>query len=74
VKAILAPEEHKTKRFVKQQEACRKYVERQFSVLQSRRAIVHHPARTLSVETMGSDDRLCKDEHDEGLHHQGWQF
>jgi hypothetical protein len=40
VKTICGPIEEKNKRFVKQQEACRKDVEQSFGVLQSRWAIV----------------------------------
>jgi hypothetical protein len=46
LKTIRNPEDEKCKGIVKEQEAARKDVEWAFGVLQSRRAIVRHPART----------------------------
>jgi hypothetical protein len=40
------PADEKCKRFTEQQEAARKDVEREFSVLQSRWSIVRYPSRT----------------------------
>jgi hypothetical protein len=45
VKTHCNPTEEKYIRFAKEQEACRKDVERAFGVLQSRWAIVRHPAK-----------------------------
>jgi hypothetical protein len=82
VKTIREPAEKKNRRFSKRQEACRKYVERAFGVLQSRWTIVRHPARTWSTEVMWEVITACviihnmivEDEHDEGIHDQGWEF
>jgi hypothetical protein len=52
VKTICEPTEEKNRRFAKRHEACGTDVERAFSVLQSRWAIVRHPARTWSTEVM----------------------
>jgi hypothetical protein len=52
VKTICESSEEKNRRFAKRQEACRKDAERAFGVLQSRWAIVRHPARTWSAEVM----------------------
>jgi hypothetical protein len=57
-------------------------MERVFSVLQSRGSIVHHPARTCSVETTWEVMTTCvimhnmigEDERDEVLHDQGCKF
>jgi hypothetical protein len=49
VKTQRNPTEEKYGRFAKEQEACRKDVERAFGVLQSRWAIVCHPAKAWSV-------------------------
>jgi hypothetical protein len=46
------PTKEKNRRFAKRQEVCRKDVEHAFGVLQSRWAIVRHPARTWSIEVM----------------------
>jgi hypothetical protein len=58
VKTIHDPTEEKNKRFAKQQEACRKDVERAFDVL-SQWAIVQHPARTWRHETMWEVMTAC---------------
>jgi hypothetical protein len=52
VKTIREPTEEKNRRFAKRHDACTKDVERAFGVLQYRRAIVRHPARTWSTEVM----------------------
>ena len=46
VKTIPKPADEKSKKFAREQEACRKDVERAFGVLQSRWAIMRHPSRT----------------------------
>jgi hypothetical protein len=82
VKTIREPAEEKNRRFAKRQEARRKDVERAFGVLQSRWAIVRHPARTWSTEVMWEVMTACmimhnmiiEDERDEGIHNQGWKF
>jgi hypothetical protein len=52
VKTHRNPTEEKYGRFAKEQEACRKDVERAFGVLQSRWAIVRHLAKAWSVQQM----------------------
>jgi hypothetical protein len=52
VKTIPKPMEEKNRKFAKQQEACRMDVERAFGVLQSRWAIVRHPAMIWSIEVI----------------------
>ena len=52
VKTNRNPDDEKCKRFAKEQAACRKDVERAFSVLQSRWAIVRHPARIWDTKRM----------------------
>jgi hypothetical protein len=59
VKTIREPMEEKNRRFAKRQEASRKDVERAFGVLQSRWAIVRHPARTWSTEMMWEFMTAC---------------
>jgi hypothetical protein len=74
--------EEKIRRFAKRQEACRKDVERAFGVLQSRWAIVRHPARTWITEVIREVLNACviihnmivKDERDESIHDQGWEI
>ena len=64
------------KLFVKAQEGCRKDVERVFGVLQARWAIVRHPARTWSVDTMWEAMSRCviirnmivEDERDDSIY------
>jgi hypothetical protein len=78
----IRPCEEKKSKFPKEQDACRKYMERVFSVLQSRGSIVHHPARTWSVDTTWEVTTTCvimhnmigEDERDEVLHDQGCKF
>jgi hypothetical protein len=82
VKIFREPAEEKNRRFVKRHKVCRKNVERVFGVLQSRWAIVRHPARTWSTEVMWEVMTACmimhnmiiEDERDEGIHNQGWKF
>jgi hypothetical protein len=82
VKIICEPAEEKNRRFAKRQEACMKDVEHAFGVLQSRWAIIRHPARTWSAEVMWEVVTACvimhnmivNDERDEGIHDQGWEF
>jgi hypothetical protein len=50
VKTHRDPRKYKYNRFAKEQEACRKDVERAFGVLQSYWATVRHPARQWSVQ------------------------
>jgi hypothetical protein len=50
VKTHRNPTEEKYGRFAKEQEACRKDVERAFGVLRSRWAIIRHPAKAWSVQ------------------------
>ena len=54
VKTVRNPNMEKIERFAKMQEAARKDVERGFGVLQSRWAVVFHPARTWSRPCMRS--------------------
>jgi hypothetical protein len=82
VKTIHEPTEEKNRRFVKRQKACRKDVECAFGVLQSRWAIVRHPARTWSPEVMWEVMTACvimhnmiiEDERNERIHDQWWEF
>ena len=63
-------------KFAKKQESCRNDVERAFGVLQSRWAIIRHPARTWSVNTMWevmtvcviTHDMIVEDERDDNLY------
>ena len=59
MKTISNPLGEKKARFAKEQESARKDVERAFDVLQSRWAIVRHPARCWSVETLGKVMNAC---------------
>jgi hypothetical protein len=52
VKTIRTPRDQKEARFDQEREAARKDVERAFGVLQSRWAIVRHPARTWSTQVL----------------------
>ena len=69
-------------RFSKEQESCRKDVVRDFGVLQSRRAILRHPARTWSIDTIWEVMTCCvimhnmivEDERDDSLYDRDWQF
>src|SRR5664279_793811 len=79
VKTICNPEGEKNRRFAQQQEAARKDVERAFGVLQSRWAIVRHPARTWSNQMMWEVMTVCvimhnmivEDECDDSLYDKG---
>jgi hypothetical protein len=59
VKTIRLPANEAEARFAKEQEACRKDVERASGVLQSRCAIVWHPSRTWSHEIMWEVMTAC---------------
>jgi hypothetical protein len=78
VKTICEPTKEKNRRFAKQQEACKKDVEHAFGALQSRWAIVWHPARIWIIEVMTTcvvmHNMIVENESDEGLHDQGWEF
>jgi hypothetical protein len=82
VKTIHEPTEEKNRRFARRHEACRKDVEHAFGVLQSRWAIVCHPARTWSTEEMWEVMTACvimhnmivENERDERIHDQGWEY
>jgi hypothetical protein len=52
VKTICRPNSEQEARFAKEQETTRKDVEWVFDILQPRWAIVRHPARAWSVQTM----------------------
>lgn len=64
------------------QEAARKDVERGFGVLQARWAIVRHPARTWSLQTMHEvmscsvimRNMIVEDERPDGKNESGWDF
>jgi hypothetical protein len=82
VKTIHTPRDQKESRFAQEQEAARKDVKRAFAVLQSRWAIVRHPARTWSREVMWEVMTVCvimhnmivEDERDNNIYDQGWEF
>jgi hypothetical protein len=82
VKTISNPNDEKKKRFAKEQESARKDVERAFGALQSRWAIVRHPARTWDKDQLWEVMTACvimhnmivEDERDEGMHDPAWQF
>jgi hypothetical protein len=82
VKTHRNPTEEKYGRFVKEQEACWKDVERAFGVLQSRWAIVRYPAKVWSVKQMWKVMTACmimhnmivKEERDDSVYDQGWDF
>ncbi|XP_038707268.1 putative nuclease HARBI1 [Tripterygium wilfordii] len=59
VKTIPAPQNNKTKHFVRCQESARKDVERAFGVLQARFAIVRGPARYLETDTLNDIMIAC---------------
>jgi hypothetical protein len=59
VKTHRNPTGGKYSRFAKEQEACWKDVERAFGVLQSRWAIVRHPAKQWSVQQMWKVMTAC---------------
>ena len=59
VKTLPNPQREKRARFAKEQESCRKDVNRAFDVLQSRWDIVRHPARCWCVETLGEMMNAC---------------
>jgi hypothetical protein len=80
VKTITPPKTPKEASFAKQQEACRKDVERVFGVLHARWAIVCHPARTWSLNTMWGVMTACvlmhnmivEDEQENAAQLGGW--
>jgi hypothetical protein len=82
VKTHRNPTEEKYSRFAKEQKACRKDVERAFAVLQSRWAIVCHPAKAWSVQQMWEvmttyvimHNTIIEEEHDDSVYDQGWDF
>jgi hypothetical protein len=82
VKRHRHPTEEKYGRFAKEQEACRKDVERAFGVLQSRWAIVHHSAKAWSVQQMWEVMNACvimhnmivEEKRDDSVYDQGWDF
>ena len=82
VKTISNPQDEMRKRFAKEQESARKDVERAFGALQSRWAIVRHPARTWSPEIMWSVMTACvimhnmivEDERDDSVFDENWLF
>jgi hypothetical protein len=59
VKTYRNPTEENYGRFAKEQETCRKDVERAFGVFQSRWAIVRHPAKTWSIQQMWEVMTAC---------------
>ena len=82
MKTIPNPKGEKRARFAKEQESCRKDVERAFGVLQSRWPIVRHLARCWSIETLGDVMNACvimhnmivEDERPERLNDGPWQY
>jgi hypothetical protein len=82
VKTHHNPTEEKYNRFAKEQEACRKYVEQEFGVLQFRWAIVCHPTKQWSVQQMWEVMTMCvimhnmivEEERDDSVYNQGWDF
>jgi hypothetical protein len=70
------PKEEKYNRFAKEQEACRKDVERVFGVLQSCWAIVRHPHRQWCVQQIWDVMTACViiEEHDDNVYDQGVRF
>jgi hypothetical protein len=79
VKTHRNPTEEKYGRFAKEQEACRTDVH---GLLQSRWAIVRHPAKTLSVQQMWEVMTACvimhnmivEEERDDSVYDQAWDF
>ncbi|XP_020270675.1 uncharacterized protein LOC109845820 [Asparagus officinalis] len=59
VQSIQMPQGNKHQFFAKQQESCRKDVERAFGVLQARFAIVRQPARMWDLDVLGKIIRAC---------------
>ena len=59
VQSIQMPQGNKHQLFAKQQESCRKDVERAFGVLQARFAIVRQPARMWDLDVLGKIMRAC---------------
>ncbi|XP_020258227.1 uncharacterized protein LOC109834602 [Asparagus officinalis] len=59
VQSIQMPQGNKHQFFAKQQESCRKDVERAFGVLQARFAIVRQPARMWDLDVLGKIMRAC---------------
>jgi hypothetical protein len=82
VKTQRNPTEEKYSRFAKEEEACRKDVERAFGVLQSRWAIVCHPTKQWSVQQTWEVMTACvimhniivEEERDDTVYDQGWNF
>ena len=82
VKTISNPQGEKRARFAQAQESARKDVERAFGVLQSRWAIVRHPARTWSSKKMWEVMTACvimhnmiiEDERPEDIGFQDFQY
>ncbi|XP_020262486.1 uncharacterized protein LOC109838451 [Asparagus officinalis] len=59
VQSFQYPQGEKAKLFVKQQESCRKDVERAFGVLQARFAIIRQPARMWDLNVLSKIMRAC---------------
>jgi hypothetical protein len=83
VKTIFNPQTQKQKRLSKMQEACRKYVEQAFGVLQARWAIFSSPeTRIWSLQTMHYIRKCCVSMHNmtvemerpDGRYQHGWDF
>jgi hypothetical protein len=82
VKTRCNPTEEKYSRFAKKQEAYRKDVEGAFGVLQSRWAIVRHPAKTWSVQQMWEvmiacvimHNMIVDEKRDDSVYDQVWGF